>query len=374
MGLKISFPHMGDYHVPIAGFLEELFPGAEVFPAPPITQKTVELGGRYSPDFVCSPFKYNIGNFIESLEKGANVLLQTGMGCRYGYYGEVQEQILKDMGYEFEFICLSRDKARPLDAYNTFRRLNPRLTPSAILHALVIAAARILIMDRLDYTLRERVGFEICEGAFERAKEGLLAELAGSGTLPALSRVYKKYRAVYRSIETQMPDDPLRVGIVGELYTLMEPFSNHRLEKQLASAGVLVSRKMSVSFLLFGKHDRLSLRRSRGYLRHTVGANGVDSVAQSKKYAREGYDGILHIKSFGCTPELNAQPALINISRDCAIPILHLSFDTQTGDTGLQTRIEAFADMIKMKRERSNDESGQPGGRCGIHLHQGRYN
>ena len=97
----ISFPHLGDYHIPIHFLLTKLTK-YKVITAPPITKKTIELGSKYSPDFVCVPFKYNLGNFIESLENGANVLIQAGGGCRYGYYPEVQEKILKDLGYQFE--------------------------------------------------------------------------------------------------------------------------------------------------------------------------------------------------------------------------------------------------------------------------------
>ena len=39
-----------------------------------------------------------MGCYIEALEQGANVLIQTGGTCRLGYYGELHEQILKDMG------------------------------------------------------------------------------------------------------------------------------------------------------------------------------------------------------------------------------------------------------------------------------------
>ena len=35
------------------------------------------------------------------LNNGANILLQAAGGCRYGYYAELQEQILKDLNYNF---------------------------------------------------------------------------------------------------------------------------------------------------------------------------------------------------------------------------------------------------------------------------------
>lgn len=101
----VSFPHMGNYYVPVKYLFKHIF-SSEIMVPTPITNKTIELGSKYSPDFVCTPFKYTLGNFIESLEKGANVLIQAGGGCRYGYYSELQEQILKDLGYDFIFVNL----------------------------------------------------------------------------------------------------------------------------------------------------------------------------------------------------------------------------------------------------------------------------
>lgn len=101
----ISFPHLGDYYIPIRFLLKKLTKH-QVIESPPITKKTIELGTKFSPEFVCIPFKYNLGNFIEALENGATIILQAGGGCRYGYYAEVQEKILKDLGYDFQFLSL----------------------------------------------------------------------------------------------------------------------------------------------------------------------------------------------------------------------------------------------------------------------------
>ena len=95
----ITFPHIGSYYIPIKYLIEKTTLCKVIVP-PKITKKTIELGSKYSPDYVCVPFKYNLGNFIESIELGANVVLQAGGGCRYGYYAELQEQILKDLGYD----------------------------------------------------------------------------------------------------------------------------------------------------------------------------------------------------------------------------------------------------------------------------------
>ena len=84
-----------------------------------------------------------------------------------------------------------------------------------------------------------------------------------------------------------------------------------------------------------------------------VAARGlVNSSATAKQYAEEGFDGIIHLKSSGCTPEIDCMPVLQRLSSDYRIPILYLSYDSQTSDTGLDTRLEAFYDMIAMRKAR----------------------
>lgn len=371
--LSISFPHMGDYYMPIQRFLQTVFPGQNVFASPRMTKKTIEIGSRYSPDYVCSPFKYNVGNFIESLELGANVLFQTGMGCRYGYYGELQEQILKDLGYDFEFICLSRERATIQAAYQSCKNIGSPVSFPQFCFALLFALKSIWVMDKFDYLLRERIGFEVVSGSFEKLQQQLFTSIKEAKSLRELHTLQTKYMSAIEDVMIKMPENPLRVGIVGELYTIMEPFSNFFIERLLAENNILVSRQMSVSFLFFGKRDKTALKQSKDYLKFTVGANGVDSVAQSNRYADNGYDGIIHMKSFGCTPELNATPALMNLSGKRNIPILHLSFDAHTSEVGIQTRIEAFADMITMKREKRYERNIQSGGGHRIHINQGRH-
>ena len=75
-------------------------------------------------------------------------------------------------------------------------------------------------------------------------------------------------------------------------------------------------------------------------------------MAHAIELANKGYDGIIHIKPFGCTPEENAVPILQKISKDFDIPIMYLTFDTQNSDTGINTRLEAFYDMLYMKKEK----------------------
>ena len=100
-----SFPHMGNYCVVVENMLRHIFKNHKNL-VPPAVPKTLELGSKHSPDFVCVPFKYNLGNFIEALRPALMSLSSRAADADTGYYAEIQEQILRDLGYKFDFIRL----------------------------------------------------------------------------------------------------------------------------------------------------------------------------------------------------------------------------------------------------------------------------
>ena len=103
---KVAFPIFGNYNLCIKYFVEQAL-GAEYILQPSMTKRTMENGARYSPDSVCTPFKTSLGSMIDALEAGADTLIMTFGICRLGYYGELQEEILRSLGFEFDFINLS---------------------------------------------------------------------------------------------------------------------------------------------------------------------------------------------------------------------------------------------------------------------------
>ena len=346
--LTISYPRMGNYHILIEKVLTKLFPNASILTPPPITGNTLNIGSRYSPENVCAPFKYNIGNFVEVLDRGANVLVQTGTGCIFGYYGELQERILQDLGYKFHFLCFSHGKTSMKKAFDTYKKIGGKRSFGTLARAGLHALAGVQAMDRFEYKMRENMVFETHPGTHEALHRNFIEDLR-EVSLAKIPAFWLHYSRKLDSIALRKSPSTLRIGLVGELYTLMEPFTNFNLERELAEAGCSVSRKMSASFLTL-PHSAKSMRAAKGYLSRIPGANGADTVGQTVDYAKQGYDGVIHMKSFGCTPEINVMPALNQVSNDMGIPILHLSFDTHTGEAGLQTRLEAFIDMLRMRR------------------------
>ncbi|HAN09519.1 MAG TPA: hypothetical protein DCP90_02785 [Clostridiales bacterium] len=351
---KVAFPHMGNYHIPIATFVKHTL-NAKVCVTPKITKKTLDLGTKHSPDFVCVPFKYNLGNYIEALEEGANVLIQAGGGCRFGYYGEVQEEILKNLGYEFNFFNITSRTFKPLSYYKMLKKINHKLTLHKFLYCFCLINRQIAVLDKFEDYIRKNIGFEINKGDFEKLEKRFHSELIKSEKIKEVKSIFVKYNKLLKEIPINKPNDCLRVGIVGEIYVLMEPFSSCFLEKELAKKGIEIRRYINVSYLFFSKeHKKINtLKLAKPYLQYDIGADGVDSVAHSKVMAEEGFDGIIHIKPFGCTPEINCMPILDKISEDYKIPILYFSFDSQTSETGVKTRLEAFHDMLLMRKEKN---------------------
>jgi len=71
-------------------------------------QKSVRTGILHSPEFACLPFKTIMGDFIYGIEHGADwILFGGGCGqCRFGYFGKLQAEILKSIGYDVNFIYI----------------------------------------------------------------------------------------------------------------------------------------------------------------------------------------------------------------------------------------------------------------------------
>ena len=125
------------------------------------------------------------------------------------------------------------------------------------------------------------------------------------------------------------------------------------MEQKLANMGVEVHRWMNMTNHLFHYFDRvknLSVK-IQDLCEYEMGPTSTANIWYARTCAEHRFDGIIHIKSAGCTPEIDIMPVLQRIGEDYKIPVLYLTYDSQTSDVGLMTRLEAFYDMIAMRKK-----------------------
>lgn len=343
---------MGDYDVPAHFLLSHIIHNKIIKPKA-ITARTIEIGAKYSPEFVCTPFKYTLGTLIEGLEQGAKILIQAGGGCRYGYYAELQEQIIQDLGYDCKvYNLVTAGKTDIKRIYHIIKEIDPKVSILKALYYGRITKKMVQYMDFIDNYMRENIGFEIEKDSFLNLKEEMLLEFSKVKSCYQLKKVYLKYKKKFERIPIKKPERPLKIGIIGELYTIMEPYSNYELERTLASMNFEIKRFTNVTYLLFEKHKKTKqyLKDASDYITYKMGADAIDNIARAKELCLQGYDGIIHIKSSFCTPEISAMPIISKVCNDYNVPLLFFSFDTGTSEVGMKTRLEAFYDMLEMRR------------------------
>ncbi|MDE6839592.1 MAG: hypothetical protein K2P49_01865 [Oscillospiraceae bacterium] len=350
---SVSFPQYAEYSCAFKYIVEQAL-GCKYVVPPALTKRTMELGTKYSPDFVCTPFKTILGSMIEALEAGADTLLMTHGLCRLGYYGELAEQILRDLGYQFDFINLSDyDMSKKKEYIRIVRRFNPKVNYARFLVQFMEGLRMVEYVDEITCEYYKNCGFDPSGGGYKRAYQDFLTAMRTAQSRADVEAGYRAAKRELQSIPLDKPQRPLRVGVVGEFYTVMDAFSNLELEQKLADMGVEVHRWMNVTnqFLRYGSGQKNLKVKIQDLCQYDMGPTSTANIWYARECAERGYDGLVHIKSAACTPEIDVMPVLQNISADYKIPVLYLTYDAQTSDVGLMTRLEAFYDMIHMRKK-----------------------
>ncbi|WP_231897366.1 hypothetical protein [Gordonibacter urolithinfaciens] len=351
---RAAFLRYSYYDIVFKFFVEHVL-DADYLPLPEPTKRTVELGSRNSGDSVCAPFKHILGDYIEALELGADVLVQFAGPCRLGYYGELQESILRDMGYEFEMLNFATVTGKPLTDYIEAckKKVNPNLSVPHGVRGMLAAFKMIEFLDEAQDFYLAHAGFEVEHGSFDRALAAYHAEMRATANERDIAEAQRRGLESLRGLPVCRPARPVRVGVVGEYFTAADPHSNLGLERKLLDLGVEVHRQLNMTNRNLRYNERNLRTGISDYVRYDMGPTSSMTIAAALRYAQEGFDGVVHLKSSGCTPEVDCIPVLQQVSRDTGLPILYLSYDSQTSDTGLDTRLEAFYDMLAMKKEKT---------------------
>ncbi|MCG8401597.1 MAG: acyl-CoA dehydratase activase-related protein [Firmicutes bacterium] len=357
---KVSFPRMGESYRTFKMLLNDL--GNEVVLPPRPSRRTLNLGVQYSPEFACFPLKIVMGNYLEVVEQGANVLVTSGgVGpCRAGLYAELHRKTLHRMGYPVDIIVFEPPRLHPFNFIRNVHRLNPgRLSIKAVIACIKRAWRKLQALDNLEKLTHIIRPEERERGATTKVYKKVLEWVDGAY---AMDEIIEAETAAVEEMN-KIPRDTERlvldVGIVGEIYVLLEPASNLEIEEALGNLGVRVERSM---FLTGWTRDNTWKETTEGmtvkdaarhYLPELIGGHGRDSIGHTILYAKRGFDGVIQLAPFTCIPEIVARTILNKVSADHNIPVLTFFLDEQTGKAGMITRLEAFVDLMRRKKLQS---------------------
>jgi predicted nucleotide-binding protein (sugar kinase/HSP70/actin superfamily) len=358
--MRVTFPHMGNLAITAKTVLEGL--GLEVVVPPPCTKKTMSLGVLHSPEFACLPLKINLGNYLEAMELGADTAIMAGgIGpCRIGYYAQVQQEILQDLGAKLKIVVLEPPDAHLKEVWDEIASLNRNPWPK-ILAGLNLAWQKTRALDLLELKVHQIRPRETVPGAADEVFRQACGKIDSAHEGKKVRRILSSSTAAMEQIPQKDQYFPIKIALVGEIYTVLEPFVNLNLEKHLGTMGVEVVRSLYLSGWI-NEHLLGGLLRINGtkkarklaapFINSFVGGHGRESVGSAVEYARQGVDGIIQIAPLTCMPEIVAHSVLPAVGSHYGLPILTIYVDEQTGEAGLLTRLEAFIDMIKRRKLR----------------------
>lgn len=136
-----------------------------------------------------------------------------------------------------------------------------------------------------------------------------------------------------------------RIALVGHTYNMFDRYSSMDLAKKLIMKNVEIITPEMIDFEKINKHaDELEKKMFWSFGRKLLGFSMY--LAESKDV-----DGVIYVSSFGCGIDSIIEELFRRkLGEEGRIPFLFLTIDEHTGEAGINTRIEAFLDMIEWRR------------------------
>ncbi len=358
--MKITIPHLGNVYIAA----KILFDGLGIdYVIPPLNnQEALFLGSKYSPEEICLPFKLMIGNYLAGIHQGADTVLLVGScgPCRFGEYAELQVKILQQLGHKVEFIVVDPVKSVGIREFTArLRRVAAfsRKTSAQKLHAVGLAYTAMKLIDGIEGEAHWRAGFEKNPGDCKRLVNCCKQDVLHCDDPDSAVELLRKYDHEVKNIPVSSNKNPLKIAVIGEIYTVIEPFTNFYIEDALMGMGIATSRHLTPTWWvqdmllkIIGMNSRDLLKASDEYLPLYIGGHARECIGEAVLAARDGMDGAIQIFPMGCMPEIVSKAILPSVSRDKNLPVLTLVVDEMTGEAGYMTRVEAFIDLLERRR------------------------
>jgi predicted nucleotide-binding protein (sugar kinase/HSP70/actin superfamily) len=330
--MKIGIPRalLHYYYSPFwVSFFEEL--GVEVVFSGSTDKKTVDLGVGISVPEICVPIKIFNGH------------------------------VLKLLNTDVDYVFIPRMASIEKGKYFCPKFMG---LPDMAKHSIPDIGGRLLTMDvqtrseniatpEMYYSLADRLGVS--------EKQIRLACKAGARNFKRFLKLCIEGRTVSEAFEAlKVPDgqakppvkiDGLKIGLLGYVYDVYDEFVSMDVTGRL--------RQLGVGVLTFEMLSRQELSRYVRKMKKSLFWTFSDKLlgAAYKMFRERTVDGVIHVTAFGCGPDSFLGKLLEIESEDSGIPFMTVRIDEHTGENHLQTRVEAFVDMLKRRNRTTGGES-----------------
>lgn len=359
--MKITAAHLGNVYLSAKALFDGL--GIEYIMPPLTNSKALEIGSIHSSEEMCLPYKIMMGNYIQAIEMGADTIIIPGScgPCRFGEYCELQINAMKNIGHDIEFIVA--DFPQEIGVKELKNRLGRISTKSAKskqrqIKALLDALKVLNLIDYIEEKAYYLAGYELEIGNCKRILKTSKKEALESKKPKEMIQILKKYKKEIDNIAIDKDKRPTKVAIIGEIYTVIEPFSNLYIQDKLMEYGVSSKRRLTLSWWVKNgilspvKLNSLDIKRAaKDYLSIGIGGHAKECIGEAVLAEEEGFSGAIQIFPMGCMPEIVSKSILPSVSRDKDFPIMSLVVDEMTGEAGFVTRVEAFIDLLERREQ-----------------------
>lgn len=137
----------------------------------------------------------------------------------------------------------------------------------------------------------------------------------------------------------------LKIALLAHSYDIMDDYLSMGLVNRLKNMGAYV--------LTTNMIERDKIEKGAGKLQKDLFWNYGRDILGSGKYFIQSkeVDGVISVSAFGCGPDSITDDLLErDYKRDGSIPYMSITIDEHTGEAGLNTRLEAFMDLLRWRK------------------------
>ncbi|SFI14239.1 Predicted nucleotide-binding protein, sugar kinase/HSP70/actin superfamily [Tindallia magadiensis] len=336
--MKIGIPRalLYHYYYPFwKTYLDSL--GIETIVSSPTNKWIMDNGAKHSVPEICVPIKVYLGHVLELMEKKVDyifvprfVSIQKGQFFCPKFMG--LPDIIRHSFPEMESMLLSpyvesttEDLATSIKQYYVFEE---KCDIKRSDNRKALKKAETVWNKFRELSLK---GYDVSEAT----------EMVMNDNCRALENKRSK------NTNEKSDDTEITIGVLGYVYNIYDSVISLDILNRLKEMGVRVKTFEMLS------EDKLKAQLVN--MPKTLFWTFSDKLfaAGNHFYQDSDIDGIIHVTAFGCGPDSMLGKLLELDSTRYEKPFMTVRIDEHSGENHLQTRVEAFVDMLKRKKRNS---------------------